>query len=167
MGENVAAPAAAFDPGAPAVVIHQLTVLDADVVMESRRWTTGRRGATVPVESMQVADLAPFVTQALAVGARAIASAGSAQDTFQLERLITEVAAKTSESTSRAAEATSKAASGAADAMATAAEAARRAIADGETASRKGQRSASASSIHSVSATLRRCPNTKCVVCTV
>lgn len=129
--------AASFDPNGPAVVIDHLELTDSEVVAESRRWSTGRRGATVDVSGMEDADLGAFVIQAMGVGARAIAGAGSAQDTFELERLVAEVGTKTVESSTRAAEATAKAASGAAETMGKATEAARKVIAETEAASRK------------------------------
>ena len=129
---------ASFDPATPALVIEQLTVTDSEVVTEARRWSTGSRGASVPAEEMDGAELAPFVTQALAVGARAIASAGAAQDTYELEKLIAEVGTRTVQSSTEAADATAKAAATAAEAMGKAAEAARTAIAETEAASRKG-----------------------------
>lgn len=130
--------AASFDPSRPAVVIEHLDVTDAEVVSEARRWSTGRRGATVAVAEMGDADLGAFVIQAMAVGARAIAGAGSAQDTFELERLVAEVGTKTVESSNQAATATAKAAADAAEAMGKATEAARKAIADTEASTRKG-----------------------------
>ena len=133
-----AAHRATFDPAGPAVVINHLTVTDAEVVSEARRWSTGQRGATAAVDAIGDADLTGFVTQAMAVGARAIAGAGSAQDTFELERLIAEVGTRTVESSSQAADATAKATAGAAESMGKAAEAARRSIAESEAAARKG-----------------------------
>ncbi|MGH3839280.1 MAG: hypothetical protein ACRDSF_26810 [Pseudonocardiaceae bacterium] len=44
-------------------------------------------------------DLSTFVTESLIVGAHAIRSAGGAQDTFNLERLVHDVGARTAEST--------------------------------------------------------------------
>ncbi len=129
---------ASFDPATPAVVIEHLTVTDSEVVTEARRWSTGSRGASVSAEEMGGAELGPFVTQALAVGARAIASAGAAQDTYELEKLIAEVGSRTVQSSTQAADATAKAAATAAEAMSKAAEAARTAIAETEAASRKG-----------------------------
>ena len=129
---------ASFDSSRPAVVIEHLTVTDTEVVTEARRWSTGRRGASVTASEMGGADLGAFVTQAMAVGARAIAGAGSAQDTFELERLVAEVGTRTVESSTSAAEATAKAAASAAETMGKAAEAARKAIAETEASTRKG-----------------------------
>lgn len=130
--------AASFDPAQSAVVIEHFIVTDSEVVTEARRWSTGRRGSAVASEEMAGADLGAFVTQAMAVGARAIAGAGSAQDTFELERLVAEVGTKTVESSARAADATAKAAASAAETMGKAADAARKAIAETEAATRKG-----------------------------
>ena len=130
--------AASFDASRPAVVIEHLALTDSEVVTEARRWSTGRRGATVAAREMGDADLSAFVTQAMAVGARAIAGAGSAQDTFDLERLVAEVGTRTVESSAQAADATAKAAAGAADTMSKAADAARKAIAETEASTRKG-----------------------------
>lgn len=129
--------AASFDPNGPAVVIDHLELTDIEVTSEARRWSTGRRRAAVAATEMADADLRAFVVQSMAVGARAIAGAGSAQDTFDLERLVAEVGSKTVESSTRAAEATAKAASGAAETMGKATEAARKVIAETEAASRK------------------------------
>ena len=129
---------ASFDPAQSALVIEHLTVTDSEVVTEARRWSTGRRGAAVASEEMVGVDLGAFVTRALAVGARAIAGAGSAQDTFELERLVAEVGTKTAESSAQAADATTKAAASAAGTMGQAAESARKAIAETEAATRKG-----------------------------
>ncbi|WP_404386639.1 hypothetical protein LL946_08720 [Knoellia locipacati] len=129
---------ASFDPSQPAVVIEHLALTDSEVVAEARRWSTGRRGAAIAALEMGDADLGSFVTQAMSVGARAIAGAGSAQDTFELERLVAEVGDKTVASSAEAADATAKAAADAAETMGKAAEAARKAIAESEASTRKG-----------------------------
>ncbi len=119
-----------YDRGAPAVVIRNLAVNDPAVVAESRRWSTGRRGATAGEEDMTGIDLSAFVSQALIVGAHAIGTAGEAQDTFNLERLVSDVGARTAESTSKAAETTTEVVNRATDAMQKAASDARTAIAE-------------------------------------
>ncbi|WP_347353983.1 Fis family transcriptional regulator [Intrasporangium sp.] len=145
---TITTPAAvSFDAATPAVVIDHLTVTDSEVVAQARRWAAGTRSAAVGADGaarddgadgMGSTDLAPFVTQALGIGARAIASAGAAQDTFELERLVSEVGTRTVESSELAAKATATAATVAADAMGKAADAARKAILDTEAAGRKG-----------------------------
>lgn len=126
-----------FDPAAMAIIITDLLVADPAVVNESRRWSTGERGAVVDFVDLAGADLGGFVTQALSVGAQAIALAGGAQDTFELERLVNEVGAKTAESTAQAAAETGRVVKAAADAVTKATEDARREIADTEAATRK------------------------------
>ncbi|MGL5860217.1 MAG: hypothetical protein ACRCY9_03040, partial [Phycicoccus sp.] len=128
---------ATFDPTRPAVVIDHVTLTDPDVVAEARRWSTGNRGASLGLDELRDADLSAFVVQSMAVGARAIAGAGSAQDTFELERLVAEVGERTAESSARAADVTTKAAAGAAETMTKAAEEALRAITETEATTRK------------------------------
>ncbi|EWT03343.1 Fis family transcriptional regulator [Intrasporangium oryzae NRRL B-24470] len=123
-------PAASFDPVAGAVVITDLTVADKAVATEALRWSTGRRGSAVPAQQMVGVDLGGFVTQALAVGAQAIACAGGAQDTFELERLVADVAARTEASSAQAADVTGSAVKAAAESVAKATDAARTVIAE-------------------------------------
>lgn len=126
-----------FDADAPAIVVTQLTIADLAVVSEARRWSTGSRGETVDVSAMAGADLTAFVTQALQVGAGAIAAAGNAQDTFDLERLVTEVGTRAAESSSQAADQTGKAVVDAAKVITAASEQARKAITEAESVTRK------------------------------
>ena len=121
----------------PAVVIADLTVTDPSVVTESLHWSTGRRDVAVRVPEMAGADLSAFVTQALVVGAHAITSAGGTQDTFDLERLVTEVGTRTTEASSRAAAATSESVTQAAEAMKQMSEDTRRVIAEAGVSARK------------------------------
>lgn len=129
--------AAVFDAERPAVVTRNLMVTDPAIVSESRRWSTGRRGDAVEMAELIGADLTSFVTQVLSIGASAIMIAGNAQDTFDLERLITEVGARTAESSSQAAELTTTAVCNAATAMTAASEQARKAITEVDAASRQ------------------------------
>ncbi|HEX2705314.1 MAG TPA: hypothetical protein VHM65_06115 [Candidatus Lustribacter sp.] len=139
MNEHVtpAPRAASFDLAAMAVVIHRLTVTHPSVVSEARRWSTGQRGAALAAEEMAGADLGAFVTQALAVGSQAIALAAGAQDTFELERLVTEVGAKTAESSAKAAEVTGTAVTAAAEAVSKAVAEANKAFVDADAQTRK------------------------------
>ncbi|MDN5790426.1 MAG: hypothetical protein L0H25_06100 [Micrococcales bacterium] len=130
-------PAAFFDAATPAVVIEHLSVTDTEVVTEARRWSTGCRGPAVAADKLADADLTGFVTQALSVGSRAIASAGGAQDTFELERLVSEVGARTAESSTAAAATTDKAVKAAAEAVTKATTDVRQAIAETEASSRR------------------------------
>ncbi|MEJ7629964.1 MAG: Fis family transcriptional regulator [Nocardioidaceae bacterium] len=128
---NGQAPLSAYyDSDMPAVVIRHLTVNDPAVVAESRRWSAGRRGAAVGDGDMAGSELSTFVTQSLIVGAHAIATAGGAQDTFNLERLVSDVGARTAESTSRAVDSTADVVNRAAEAMQKTSTEARQAIAE-------------------------------------
>ncbi len=119
-----------YDRGVPAVVIRALAVNDPAVVAESRRWSTGQRGAAVGEEIMVGVDLSTFVAQALIVGAHAIGTAGGVQDTFNLERLVSDVGARTAASTSKAAETTTEVVNQATEAMQKASSDAKNAIAE-------------------------------------
>lgn len=126
-----------FDPEGPALVIKRLAISEVAVVAEARRWSTGSRGDVAALEAIIEADLTPFVRQALSIGAAAIAVAGNAQDTFDLERLVTEVGARTSHASSEAAALTSKAVTDATAAMTSASELARKSITDTDVATRR------------------------------
>jgi prefoldin subunit 5 len=132
MRQNIERPAppASYDRSQPAVLIHNLAIPDPTVVAESRRWSTGQRGAAVGAEDLAGIDLTPFVTQALVVGAHAISTAGGVQDTFNLEQLVSDVGIRTSESTEKAATATAAVVTGATEAMQKAANEAKKAIAE-------------------------------------
>lgn len=128
---------ASYDRDTPAVVVHHLAVTDPAVVAEARRWSTGRRGPAVGEEGMAGVGLSAFVTQALVVGAHAIGTAGGVQDTFDLERLVTDVGARTTESTRQAVNSTTEVMNQAAEAMQKAASDARKAIGETGTEARK------------------------------
>ena len=121
---------ASYDRGMRAVVIRHVTVDDAAVVAESRRWSTGRRGVAVSEDDMVGCDLSAYVTQALTVGAHAIGTADGVQDKYDLERLMDDVGARTTESTNQAASSTAEVVHHASEAMHKAASDARNAIAE-------------------------------------
>ena len=98
-----------FDPSGPAVVVAHLDVRDPAVVAEARRWSTGHRAAAVSTEEMVDADLTAFVTQAMVVGSHAIATAGGAQEAYNLQALVTEVGERTAEASRQATRATDEA----------------------------------------------------------
>jgi hypothetical protein len=74
---------ASYDSSGPALVIHDLTVNNPAVSSEAARWSTGQRGPAVGAGDLTDIDLSIFVTQAIAVGAQAIAAAGGVQDTYR------------------------------------------------------------------------------------
>ncbi|MDQ2883178.1 MAG: Fis family transcriptional regulator [Actinomycetota bacterium] len=79
---------------------------------------------------MHGVDLTAFVYQAIAVGAHAIGTAGGVQDTFNLERLVADVGARTAESTSKAADTTTEVVNRATEARQKASSEAKNAIAE-------------------------------------
>ena len=143
--------AVSFDPTANAVVVTELTITDTAVTTEALRWSTGRRGVAVKAEDMASADLTAFVTQALTVGSQAITSAGGAQETFHLERLVADVAARTEASSAQAAEATGSAVKAAAEAVTKATDEVRKVIAETEGSTRRTY----AETVATTTATLR------------
>lgn len=98
-----------FDPSGPAVVVDHLDLHDPAVVAEARRWSTGQRAAAMPADEVTGADLSAFVTQAVVVGSHAIATAGGAQEAYNLESLVTEVGERTAEASRQATRATDEA----------------------------------------------------------
>ncbi len=130
-------PHASYDATLPAVVVVGLTVRDPALVTEALRWSSGRRDEAVTSQEMAGADLTAFVTQALVIGAHAIASAGGTQDTFDLERLVTEVGTRTTEASAKAAEATTETVTRMADAMAKVSADTKKAIAEASESARK------------------------------
>ncbi|MBK8468231.1 MAG: hypothetical protein IPL45_00080 [Actinomycetales bacterium] len=151
MTENQTPVAARFDPKAGAVVITDLRVTDQTVATEALRWSSGRRGVAVRAEEMVGVDLGGFVTQALTVGAYAIASAGGAQDTFELERLVADVAARTEASSTQAAAVTGSAVKAAAESVTKATDDVRKAFADAGNSTR----AAYAETVRTTTETLR------------
>lgn len=100
---------ARFDPSGPAVVVDHLDLHDPAVVAEARRWSTGHRAAAVSADEMAGADLTAFVTRAVVVGSHAIATAGGAQEAYNLEALVTEVGERTAEASRQVTRATDEA----------------------------------------------------------
>ena len=128
---------ASYDSSGPAVVIHDLTVNHPAVCSEAARWSTGQRGPAVGADELVGLDLSVFVTQAMAVGAQAIAAAGGVQDTYNLEQLVSDVGTRTAESSAKAAEVTTKAVTAAAESVAKASAEAKKAISEADLATRK------------------------------
>lgn len=102
-----------YDTSNSALTIRDLTVTHPTVTTEALRWSTGSRGPLVSAGEAGEADLTAYAEQALVVGAQAIAAAGGAQDTFDLEQLIQHVGVRTAEATATAMATTDKAIDGA------------------------------------------------------
>lgn len=128
---------ASYDVADTAVVISKMTIAHPAVVTEAMRWSTGRRDEAVTAAEMVGADLTPFVSQALTIGAQAITSAGGTQDKFDLERLVTEVGTRTNEASTKAAAATTETVIRVAEAMQKASEETKKVIAEAGDNARK------------------------------
>jgi len=135
---NPAPRGASYDSSGPAVVIHNLTVNNPTVCSEATRWSTGQRGPAVGADALVDVDLSAFVTQAMAVGAQAIAAAGGVQDTYNLEQLVSDVGTRTAETSAKAAAATTAVVKSASDGMQKASTDAKNAIAEAGLLARKG-----------------------------
>ena len=135
---NPAPRGASYDGSGPAVVIHDLTVNHPAVCSEAARWATGQRGPAVGTDELADVDLSVFVTQALAVGAQAIAAAGGVQDTYNLEQLVSDVGTRTAQTSAKAAEATTAVVKSASDGMQKASTDAKNAITEAGALARKG-----------------------------
>lgn len=149
------ATAASLDVRSRALVIHDLTLTDAAVVTEAQHWSTGRRGPLAGPEDLLSCDLGAFVTQAITVGAHALAHAGNAQDALDLERLVTDLAARAEASAAGAAEVTGAAARAAGESLTKAAEDARKAITETVATGSDAARAAFVAAVEENSAALR------------
>lgn len=108
-----------FDPTGRIPEIRALTLDDRGVVSEGRRWTTGRRGPVIDdAAQLAQADLSAFATEALVLGARALAVTGQTADARVVEQMIKDVGDKTADAASRAADVTEHAAKEAATTVA-------------------------------------------------
>lgn len=156
MSQSQPPAAVSYDPITPALLISDLRISELSVLAESQRWSTGRRGDTVEPAALAGADLSAFVSQAMTIGSHAISAAGGAQDKFDLERLVHEVGARTSESSTKAGEATSAAAASAAEVFSKASATALRSISDADAATRKSFAETVASANRSLQGELQR-----------
>lgn len=126
-----------FDAGVGAVVVDRLVVADKQVVREAQRWTTGSRGALVEdAGELARADLSVFATEALVLGARALAVTGQSADVKALEQMLKEVGDRTADATSRAADLTERAVKDASETVTKVATDAKKAITEADRQSR-------------------------------
>lgn len=129
---------ARFDDSGTRVVVEGLVIEEADVVREARHWFSGERGpSTEDPAILAGADLTRFATEALVLGARALALTAQTTETRALERMLKDVGDKTAEATREAAAATASATKTATETVARAATDAKKAIADADEATRK------------------------------
>lgn len=134
--ENTAS--AHFAEGTTHIIITDLTISDREIVREAQRWTQGHRGSIVEdAEILANADLAPFVEEALKIGAKAISITGQVHEAAELERIVKEVGATTVEATAKAAEATGRVVQEASQTLRKAAADAKQAIVEADRESRR------------------------------
>ena len=129
---------ASFDPAGLKVVVSGLVIEETDVVLEARHWITGERGPSIDnPEELSGADLTMFATEALVLGAKALALTAQTTETRALERMIKDVGDQTSEASRKASEATERSTKTATDAVMRAAADAKKAITDADEVTRK------------------------------
>lgn len=127
-----------FDETCTAVVIDRVTVRDKDTAREAQRWTSGERGRIVDDPGvLAAADLSEFITEAVKIGAHALAATGQAQEAQAIDRMLKEVGDKAAASSHQAAAVTTDAVQRAADAMTAAADTVKKTIVEADTACRK------------------------------
>jgi len=128
---------ARFDETGRALLVENLRVDDAAVLREARRWTTGVRAEALDdTAELAGADITTFATEALSLGARALAATAQSVETRALEKLVSDVGDQTAAATRDAAELTVRAAKDATEAMTKVTEHARKAIVDADRATR-------------------------------
>jgi len=148
---------ARFDELGGKVIIDGLVIAETDVVREARHWITGERGQRCddPAE-LADADLTKFATEALVLGAKALALTAQTTETRALERMLKDVGDKTAEATRRAGEATAVATRSATETVVKAAADAKKAITDADEVTRKHLAEAVASTKKDLLAETRR-----------
>lgn len=128
---------AQLDPTGRVLLVHDLSIDDIAVVREARRWTGGVRAESVDDEStLAGADVTTFATEALTLGARALAATGQTVEARALERMVADVGTQTAAATTTAAELTARAARTATDSIAKATDEARKAIVEADRSTR-------------------------------
>ncbi|MDM7853655.1 Fis family transcriptional regulator [Cellulomonas alba] len=128
---------ARIDETGRALLIETLQIADDAVLREARRWTTGVRGEPIEDDqSVAGADVTAFATEALTLGARALTATAQTVEARALERLVTDVGARTNAATTAAAELTTRATRDATDAIAKVTDHARKAIVEADRTTR-------------------------------
>ena len=121
-----------------AVVVTDLTITDRNVVREAGHWASGRRGEACDTpEELARADLSTFVTEAVVLGARALAVTSQTSEVRAVEQMLREVGDKTAQATTTAAATTQQAVADAANTVINAAADAKKAIIEADELSRK------------------------------
>ncbi len=94
-----------YDRDRKLLLIGDVEINDSDVKREAARWTTGKRGELASIDELAAADLAPFVREAVIVGARVLAIAASTADTVAVQQAVRSASEQVSDATKRATEA--------------------------------------------------------------
>lgn len=148
---------ARFDEAGSKVIIEGLVIAESDVVSEARHWITGERGQRCDdPTALADADLTKFATEAIVLGAKALALTAQTTETRALERMLKDVGDKTAEATRQAGEATAVATKSATETVAKAAAEAKKAITEADEVTRKHLAEAVASTKQDLLAETRR-----------
>lgn len=140
-----------------AVTIERLTINDDYVAREAARWTSGVRGGVVTDPGiLATADLSAFATEAVIIGAHALAATGQTAESRAVEDMLKDVATRTAEATGRAAEVTERAAQDASSVITRAANEARKAITDTDLKHRQEIRAAVINAKQDLTGEIRR-----------
>lgn len=130
-----------FDPtigSDGAVVVTDLTITDRNVLREASHWATGRRDEACDTpEELARADLSFFVTEAVVLGARALAVTAQTSEARAVEQMLREVGDKTAVATTLATTTTQQAVADAVNTVIKATTDAKKAIVDADELSRK------------------------------
>jgi hypothetical protein len=127
-----------FNETGRAVVVDALVIEDQNVVGEAQRWTSGKRGPIIEDSTeLSNADLTAFATEAMLLGARALAATAQTTESRAIDRMLKDVGEKTAEATRKAAELTERAAKDASEAVSKVAMDTQKAITQAEQLNRK------------------------------
>ncbi|MGW5191955.1 hypothetical protein ACWEOO_22115 [Kribbella sp. NPDC004138] len=149
--------AAHFDAVSTAIVVESLTIADTDVVREAQHWTTGRRGPVVEDPSQLAGcDLSAFATEAILLGARALAATAQTSEVRLLEHMLKEVGDKTAAASTNAAKLTELAVKDASTVVVRVANDAKKAITEADEQSRKEFTTAVQGAKNDLTAEIRR-----------
>lgn len=111
-------PSARLDLDTQSLIITDLVVTDSAVMREAACWTDGVRGPAVTDPGrLAAADLSAFATEAVSIGAHALAAIGQTAEVRAIEQLLAEVGSKTADATTRAAELTDRSIKDAAESL--------------------------------------------------
>ena len=85
---SITRPRARFEATGPSLHIEALTITDDAVLRECRHWATGERGPAADADALGSADLTSFVMQAMTIGATALTTAGTTQESRFVRKVL-------------------------------------------------------------------------------